>query len=219
MVAAGLAMFVAGISLVVWKSGWFPALPEKQAAPPSTQSPAPPPTQVAPSPQGSPSSQALAPTKVVPVPERTDQALVAPLSKGPSPTPMAPSPNASPPPRVLPQIQRNGISGPFKRLDKNKDGKVSFNEFMNWREAQFNRLDANNDGSLRWLEILDGGNRFDLKIKENFSKIDTNQDQMLSREEFRDASRRRFLTLDANRDGSLSENELVDSHDSSIGRQ
>jgi class 3 adenylate cyclase len=50
VIAAGLVMLVAAISLVIWKSGWFSLRPAKKDAPPSLKSP-PPPTQVSPPPQ------------------------------------------------------------------------------------------------------------------------------------------------------------------------
>ena len=210
VVAAGLLIFVAAISLVVWKSGWFSARPQERTAPPSPQSPSTPPIKVTPAPRvplppraASPPQEVQSPkTPLAPLPKRADQPPVASLPKGASPKPVAPASEITPPTRVSPPTM-------FERLDTNNDGKVTFNEFMMWREAQFNRLDTNNDGRLSRHEVAAGNRRFDRKLMKKFNQNDTNQDQTLSREEFQQASRRRFLNLDANRDGNLSQNELI----------
>jgi Ca2+-binding EF-hand superfamily protein len=48
---------------------------------------------------------------------------------------------------------------------------------------------------------------------ENFNLVDTDQDQKLSRSEFQAGGRRRFLQMDANRDGNISKDELTDFSD------
>lgn len=88
---------------------------------------------------------------------------------------------------------------------------------MVWREAQFRRLDSNNDGSLSRLELSSGNKRFDRKLLEKFYLNDLDQNQKLSREEYQEASRRRFLYLDADRDGNLSQTEMTNGEDSHIG--
>jgi class 3 adenylate cyclase len=255
LVAGGLVMFVAGFSLAFWKSGWFSAPSEKQAASPSIQSPAVPPIQVAPSPPATPSPQALAPKKVAPVSKRADRPAVAsapqeasptpvprspqalaltkaapvpkrtvhppaaPILKEPSPTPVAPSPQVVPPTRERPSMQRKVTSDLFNKIDINRDGKITLDEFMMWRDKQFNRLDKNADGSLSWFEVSAGRNKFAQKLMDHFDRIDTNQDRYLSREEFREASRRRFLKWDANRDNYLNAEEFGNSLIPRMGRQ
>jgi len=202
VVAAALVMFTAAISLAIWKSGFFSSQPAQQTVSPSPQFPSPPPTQVAPLPQVSPLPQTAPPTRA------------APFSKGVSPTPVPPPTEAAPPTRVAPPTQVNGTSSLFKKFDANNDGKVTLNEFMMWREVQFNNFDADKDGSLSRLEVSAGKSKFARLLGQNFDLIDTNQDQKLSRDEYREASRRRFLMMDANRDGNLTQKELAAAKDS-----
>jgi len=88
---------------------------------------------------------------------------------------------------------------------------------MVWREAQFRRLDSNKDGFLSRLEVSSGRKRFDRKLLEKFYLNDLDRDQTLSWEEYQEASRRRFLYLDADRDGNLSQTEMTNGEDSHIG--
>jgi adenylate cyclase len=184
VVAAGLVMLVAAISLAAWKSGFF-SRPEKQAAPPSAQPSLSSPTPAAPSPQISLPPQAV------------------------SPTPLVPSPGEAPSTLAAPPIRDAAISF-FKNLDTNNDGKVTLSEFMAWREARFDFLDANKDGSLSRSEVSAGKIKFARLLRKNFALIDANQDQMLSREEFREATRLIFFRMDTNRDGHLTKNELIE---------
>lgn len=197
-VIAILVIFVAAISLAVWKSGWFFAQPGKQAAPPGPQPPLSSPAPVAPSPQASLPPQVAFPSPVAPSPQT------------PSPSkPLVPSPGVAPPTRKAPPIQTAGTSL-FKDLDTNNDGKVTLSEYMAWREARFNFLDTNKDGSLSRLEVSAGKIKFARLLRKNFALIDANQDQMLSREEFREATRLVFFRMDANRDGHLNPKELIE---------
>jgi Ca2+-binding EF-hand superfamily protein len=88
------------------------------------------------------------------------------------------------------------------------DGKVSLAELQAWRDAQFEALDTNHDGFLNREELMSGKTRFARKILQNYDLIDSNQDQKLSREEFRAAGRRRFFRFDGNRKGYLTEKEV-----------
>jgi hypothetical protein len=195
-VIAVLVMFMAAISLAVWKSGWFSAQPEKQAGPPSPQPPLASPAPAAPAPQVS-----LPPPEAAPVPAGP------PPQTLPPPTPSVPATGAAPLTREAPPIQAAGTSL-FKDLDTNKDGKVTLPEYMAWREARFNYLDTNKDGSLSRSEVSAGKIKFAETLRKNFALIDANQDQMLSREEFREATRLVFFRMDTNRDGYLTPKEL-----------
>lgn len=195
-VIAVLVMFMAATSLAVWKSGWFSAQHEKQAEPPSPQPPLSSPIPVAPSPQVSLPPPEDSPAQVAPPPQTLSP-----------PTPLVPSPGLAPPTREAPPIQSAGTSI-FKDFDTNNDGKVTLSEYMAWRESRFNFLDTNKDGSLSRLEVAAGKIKFAGLLRKNFTLIDENQDQMLSREEFREATRLVFFRMDANRDGHLTKEEL-----------
>jgi Ca2+-binding EF-hand superfamily protein len=130
--------------------------------------------------------------------------------------------------------------GGFPRLgdlDKNRDGSVSFDEFLvsefvqrlpeERRQAFFDRLDQNGDGKLspedramgergRVEGRRPGENRPDLRGK--FDALDTNGDQVLDFEEFVEAAgikergedfqEDRFEELDKNGDLKLQRNEF-----------
>ncbi len=220
LVAAGLVMFVAAISLVIWQSGWFTARPEKQAAPPSSQSPAPPPTQVAPSTPASPSPQALAPTKVRPVPKRADRPPVAPPPKSASPTPVSPSPPDLALTKVVP-VPKRTVQPPAVPLSKEASPRpvapspevappTRVLPPRQTKEASnmFEKFDKNNDGKVTLNEFMTWRDM-------QFNRLDANNDGSLSRYEV-SAGRNKFARklaehfdlIDTNQDQSLSREEF-----------
>jgi Ca2+-binding EF-hand superfamily protein len=98
----------------------------------------------------------------------------------------------------------------FKDLDKNKDGKISKDEWQG--PAQFfDRLDTNHDGFIDESEFnamrnrMGGGGR---GAGESLTKfLDANKDNKVSRDEFAKLLTL-FDVLDANHDGELSQEEL-----------
>jgi Ca2+-binding EF-hand superfamily protein len=97
----------------------------------------------------------------------------------------------------------------FKDMDKNKDGKISKDEWQG--PAQFfDRLDTNHDGFIdeaEWNAMrnrMGGGGRFG----EGLTKfLDADKDGKVTREEFAKIVSL-FDLLDANHDGSLSQDEM-----------
>jgi class 3 adenylate cyclase/Ca2+-binding EF-hand superfamily protein len=98
VVAAGLIMFVAGISLVVWQSGWLAPRPEKQAVPSGPQSPSTPPLKATPAPQTPAPSKAAAPRRLPPASKAASPSKAAPSPKPPTPVAKASQTPVSPPP-------------------------------------------------------------------------------------------------------------------------
>jgi Ca2+-binding EF-hand superfamily protein len=90
-------------------------------------------------------------------------------------------------------------------------------EFQSWREGQFNAFDADKDGHLSQAELSAGRSPFARKLLQNFSMVDSDQDQKLSRSEFQAGGRRRFLQMDANRDGNISGDEMKGFSDQQAG--
>ncbi len=194
LVSLGL-LLLAAASLAVWKAGWFPAPPEKQAVLPAPQPSAPAPTPAA------PGTQAVSPAPSAPEP--------------PAPPPAAtPAPQVSPPlaatpaPPVAPPRGTAPDEDFFHKLDTNRDSKVSLAEFMAWRNAQFDRIDTNKDGFLSRDELAASKTNFAGKILARFDRMDNNGDRKLSREEFQGGGRRRFMMFDVNRKGWLSKEDV-----------
>jgi Ca2+-binding EF-hand superfamily protein len=110
----------------------------------------------------------------------------------------------------------------FQLMDKDKNGKVSREEFTGAR-ARFDQLDKNGDGFLTQQEIAGGGQLKGIakpggvlkkkaaaaraELVERFQSLDKNGDGKLSREEF-PGNDAQFARIDADQDGFVSRAEL-----------
>lgn len=100
------------------------------------------------------------------------------------------------------------------KMDSNGDGKVSLQEMQAKKLAKTMRLDANGDGRLTKAEYsarmmqryqakgMDQA-RAQAKIDKLFAKEDLNQDGVLSADEIRQATARRFARIDAQGSGYI----------------
>ena len=119
------------------------------------------------------------------------------------------------PPQGMPPGGGGGFRGQgqlpqFKDLDKNKDGKISKDEWPSQMPSQFfDRIDANHDGFIdeaEWNAVRSrmGGPR----TGEAMAKfLDADKDGKVTREEFAKLVTL-FDLLDANHDGSLTQEEM-----------
>jgi Ca2+-binding EF-hand superfamily protein len=90
------------------------------------------------------------------------------------------------------------------KLDKNKDGKISKQEYLGAVSGTFNKLDKNRDGSVNRDELL----HMDKKDLEAFIKeADTNGDGIIIKKEFEQAAAKRFQQLDKNGNGFINKDE------------
>ena len=91
----------------------------------------------------------------------------------------------------------------FQEMDKNKDGKLSMEEFDQEALRVFNENDKNRDGALSKSEFsqIKGA-------KSKFADLDTNKDGKVTMEELRAAAGINFKQLDRKRDHYLTEDDL-----------
>ncbi|MHA2611924.1 MAG: EF-hand domain-containing protein [bacterium JZ-2024 1] len=91
----------------------------------------------------------------------------------------------------------------WERADTNKDGKISREEFRGPPQA-FEKLDANKDGFLTPDEVREQMKKgIQAHMGRIFSRIDTNSDKKITREEWKAAETSLFQFLDRNGDGVL----------------
>ena len=107
-------------------------------------------------------------------------------------------------------VLAQGREGPaLEQADADHDGKVTKQEYVDARAAQFSRMDRNGDGFIDDADSLAGGNeRGQRAAKALRSRIDSNGDGKISKEEFVNAPTMLFDKFDANKDGVLDATEL-----------
>lgn len=229
LAVAGLALFVAAISLASWQFGWFSSRPGKQAATPEPQSPAPPLTQATPSPQNAPAAKAASlPKKSLP-----RQTLARP--KGPSAAPktsqkpVAPAPQEAPatqvsPPPPTPAQSQTAASppkvqpAPAAPLTKETSPTRAAPSSRDLPEAaalppRASRTPAAPEPATPAPSVAPPRRvappiqlkRFSIFFK----RLDTNNDGNITVNEFMRWRQAQFRRLDANNDGSLSRLEVA----------
>lgn len=88
---------------------------------------------------------------------------------------------------------RHGGAFSLMRLDANKDGAVTLDEFLTRRGDRFAKLDKNGDGIITPDEIAAAlKERFDVRDKRMMTRLDVNGDGKISKDEFEHPQRVRF---------------------------
>jgi EF hand len=109
-----------------------------------------------------------------------------------------------------------GRSTSFLELDRDKDGVASHAEFMQHRDDQFARLDTNGDGFIDHDEYVAARPPKNVSLspqaramrEARFRRISTGGSGKISKAEWSAESERLFAASDANKDGSLSQDEF-----------
>jgi Ca2+-binding EF-hand superfamily protein len=108
----------------------------------------------------------------------------------------------------------------FRKLDTNKDGKVSASEHAAGAKHMFETMDANKDGRVTAAEMDAAYQRItgrkatksDMSAADKIKVVDTSGDGVLTAEEHAAGSRAMFEKMDTNKDGFLTKDELAAGH-------
>ena len=105
-------------------------------------------------------------------------------------------------------------------MDTNRDGRISAREHAAAAARMFRAMDANGDGRVTAAEMTAAQEKItgrkpsaqDLSSAEKIRVVDGDGDGVLTAKEHADASRAMFLTMDRDKDGSLSRAEFDAGH-------
>jgi Ca2+-binding EF-hand superfamily protein len=98
----------------------------------------------------------------------------------------------------------------FERLDANKDGSLSQEEFMAASINRFAKTDTNADGIITEEELIERlmRRRVERMAKRILIRMDYNGDGKVTKGEVENRARKRFILLDGNDDGKLDKTEM-----------
>lgn len=98
-------------------------------------------------------------------------------SDDPVPPPQSPLVLRQQPLTPLPSADRSREEKRFDRYDKDRDQKITREEYLATRQKAFDKLDSNGDGRLSFEEWA-------MRTIDKFAKADTDRSGILDREEF-----------------------------------
>jgi Ca2+-binding EF-hand superfamily protein len=108
----------------------------------------------------------------------------------------------------------------FAAMDTNGDGRISIREHVRAAERMFRIMDADGDGRVTAEEMTAAQEKItgrkpgpqELSAAEKIKAVDVDGDGVLTAAEHAAAARALFLTMDRNKDGSLSQAEFDSGH-------
>jgi len=96
------------------------------------------------------------------------------------------------------------VNDTLSKPDKNNDGKISRQEYLDTVNKTFDQLDKNRDGVLTRDEVQSNDKIDALQF---MKEADANHDGRVLKKEYEQAASKRFLKLDKNRSGFIDKNE------------
>jgi Ca2+-binding EF-hand superfamily protein len=101
-------------------------------------------------------------------------------------------------------------------MDKDKNGRISRQEYMNFMQGEFDRLDKDKSGELDAKELRQSGLRPSDSTAENYVKqllllMDTDKNGKISKDEYMKFAQEEFDRLDEDKSGELDMTELTQS--------
>jgi len=99
--------------------------------------------------------------------------------------------------------------GDLMRMDANKDGTLTLEEFLGRRESRFAELDANKDGAISPEEVVAPmKERVAFRDKRMMKSLDADGDGKISKTEFESGTRERFADRDLDSDGKITREDM-----------
>ncbi len=92
----------------------------------------------------------------------------------------------------------------FTKLDRDGNGRIDRQEYLDSASRQFKELDRNKDGSIDRKEVRIGAPGW----KGRFNELDADKDGRISKEEFTRGALDDFDLLDSNKDGAIDRSEF-----------
>ena len=119
----------------------------------------------------------------------------------------------------------DSVTAQIKAMDTNGDGLVSASEHADYAKSQFQAMDTDHNGQVTVAE-MDAWRKAQMKGKvlatlqpssvTVIKSMDTNNDGMVSAEEYAAMAEKDFNAMDTNHDGQLSADEMRIAHDTQV---
>ncbi len=125
--------------------------------------------------------------------------------------------------KVAPRAESSRGKGGFgmmrlKRLDADKNGAISKDEFLSPRLGEFKTLDANSDKTVEPSEIgVSLQEPAEFRTRRFVKRVDANRDGKITREEFEQGPRAMFAGRDINSDGKINAQDRPPSSGTGMG--